>query len=397
VTRLRAILRGLGPAIGPPQLREMLRACIGAGIGLTLCIFLVRLTRVPLTVDAPDPTLLLIAPLGATTMLAFAVPSSPLAQPWSALVGNTVSALVGVAVITTVHEPWLAMGLSVTCAMLAMMLLRATHPPAAGVALGVVLTAESVRPLGFSYAFSPVMLDTALLLLVAVGYNRLTGRMYPFRQPIKHGPRDVGEAGLRPVIKGADLTEILQRLRLDANIGAGDLARLIDAAHQQAAEHLFDGVETAQIMSRDLVTVHPRMPVSQIAGLFQLHKVRTFPVVGLDGLFEGLVSEADLVRHLHRPEAKSDGVVSRLIRASRDVAEPVAADVMTRTVGTVSEITPLGVLIDLLAEGDQMAVPVLDEGRLIGIVSRADLIAALAKAHHTVVEAPMNAFAESDA
>jgi CBS domain-containing membrane protein len=374
----------------------MLRACIGAGIGLTLCIFLVRLTRVPLAAEGPDPTLLLIAPLGATTMLAFAVPSSPLAQPWSALVGNTVSALVGVAVIMTVHEPWLAMGLSVTCAMLAMMLLRATHPPAAGVALGVVLTAETVRPLGFSYAFSPVMLDTALLLLVAVGYNRLTGRVYPFRQPIEHGPRDVGEAGLRPVMQGPDLTEILQRLRLDANIGAGDLARLIEAAHQQAAEHLFDGVESAQIMSRDLVTVHPTMPLSQIAALFQLHKVRTFPVVGPDGIFEGLVSEADLVRTLQKPDDKANGVVSRLIRAGRDVAEPVAADVMARTVGTASAVTPLGVLIDLLAEGEQMAVPVLDEGRLVGIVSRADLIAALAKAHHSAIEAPANAQTTND-
>jgi CBS domain-containing membrane protein len=374
----------------------MLRACIGSGVGLTLCVFLVRLTQLPLAAEGPDPTLLLIAPLGATTMLAFAVPSSPLAQPWSALVGNTVSALVGVAVIMTVHEPWLAMGLSVTCAMLAMMLLRATHPPAAGVSLGVVLTAETVRPMGFSYAFSPVMLDTALLLLVAVGYNRLTGRVYPFRQPIEHGPRDVGEAGLRPIMEGPDLTEILQRLRLDANIGAGDLARLIEAAHQQAAEHLFDGVESAQIMSRDLVIVHPAMPLSQIAALFQLHKVRTLPVVGPDGMFEGLVSETDLVRTLQKPDDKPNGVVSRLIRAGRDVAEPVAADVMARTVGTASSVTPLGVLIDLLAEGGQMAVPVLDEGRLVGIVSRADLIAALAKAHHSAIEAPANAQTAND-
>jgi CBS domain-containing membrane protein len=48
----------------------------------------------------------------------------------------------------------------------------------------------------------------------------------------------------------------------------------------------------------------------------------------------------------------------------------------------------LGVLIDLLAEGAQQAVPVLDEGRLVGLVSRADLIAALAKAHHADDTAP---------
>jgi CBS domain-containing membrane protein len=55
---------------------------------------------------------------------------------------------------------------------------------------------------------------------------------------------------------------------------------------------------------------------------------------------------------------------------------------MEKTVGTATETTPLGVLIDLLAEGGQQAVPVLDQGRLVGLVSRADLIAALAKAQY---------------
>lgn len=367
----------------------MLRACIGAGIGLTLCTFLVRLTQAPLTTQGIDPTLLLIAPLGATTMLAFAVPSSPLAQPWSALVGNTVSALVGVAVVQTVTEPWLAMGLSVAGAMLVMMLLRATHPPAAGVALGVVLTAESVRPMGFSYAFNPVMLDTAVLLLVAIAYNRMTGRKYPFRQIVDHAPRPVGEAGLRPMIKSADLTRILQDLNLDANIGAADLGRLIKAAHALAAEHLFDGVETAKIMTRAVVTVEPSTPVRQLAALFRLHKVRTLPVVAADGQFAGLISETDLLHTLQMAEDSGDsGVLSRILRVGRDAVEPVAAEVMAPMVGTVSTVTPLGVLIDLLAEGHQQAVPVLEEGRLVGLVTRADLIATLAKAHHAADPAP---------
>jgi CBS domain-containing membrane protein len=75
-------------------------------------------------------------------------------------------------------------------------------------------------------------------------------------------------------------------------------------------------------------------------------------------------------------------VLTRLLRSSREAVVPVAADVMNRIVGTATEATPLGVLIDLLAEGGQQAVPVLEEGKLIGLVSRSDLIAALARAHH---------------
>lgn len=390
MSRWRKILRPLGPAVSMPPLAEMLRACIGAGIGLTLCIFLVRLTLAPGGSGGPDPTLLLIAPLGATAMLVFAVPSSPLAQPWSVLVGNGVSAFVGVTVVLTVQEPWLALGLSVTGAMIAMMLLRATHPPAAGVALGSVLTADSVREIGYSYIFSPVLMDTVLLLVVAVAFNRATGRVYPFRRPQEHAPHVQDTKGLRPMLGSADLTDILQRLRLDANIGAADLARLVTEAHRQAAEHLFDGVTCGQVMTRDVVTLHPRMPLKQVADVFREHRVRTLPVVGFDGVYQGLVSEADLLRTLNDPLAPPEtGVISRLLRAGHKVAPPVAGDLMATLVSTAGENTPLGALIDLLAQGGQQSVPVLDQDRLVGLVTRSDLIAALAQAHKMEeVEAP---------
>jgi CBS domain-containing membrane protein len=228
-----------------------------------------------------------------------------------------------------------------------------------------------------------------MLLLVATAYNYLTGRKYPFRQVVDHVPSPVGDAGLRPAVKSGDLTQILQDLHLDANIGAADLGRLIDAAHAQAAAHLFDGVDAAQIMTRAVVTVDAKMPVSQLAALFRLHKVRTLPVIAADGQFAGLVTEADLLRTLQKPETQGQrGVLSRMLQAGRDVIEPVAAEVMTPMVGTASPVTPLGVLIDLLAEGDQQAVPVLEDGRLVGLVTRADLIASLAKAHHAADPAP---------
>ena len=100
-------------------------------------------------------------------------------------------------------------------------------------------------------------------------------------------------------------------------------------------------------------------------------------------MFQGLVSAVDLVHTWHNPDGREEGGrLSRLWRVGRSAVEPVADEVMTRMVGTVSEVTPLGVLIDLLAEGEQQAVPVLDDGRLVGLVTRADLIAALAKAQY---------------
>ena len=370
----RAALRPLGPAISRPDWREILRASVGAGIGLTVCTFLVRLTLERFEGGGLDPTLVLIAPLAGTAVLVFAVPSSPLAQPWSAVVGNTVSAVVGVAVVLVVREPWLAMGLSVTLALIAMMLLRATHPPAAGIALGIVLTAEAVRKVGFAYAFSPVFIDSVFLIAVAMVFCRATGRVYPFRQPKARAPR----AGAAPAPVRTDaLRGILERAGLDANIGPEDLSRLIRAAHREAAQHLFDGLRCDAVMSRAPVTLHGSVPLREIGRILAEHRIGSLPVVDAAGRFEGLVRGTDLPHH--PALAKRHSGFGQLLRAGRGVAGPRAREVMLRGVSTAGPSTPLGALIDLLADGAQPSVPVLEDGRLVGIVTRSDLIAALGR------------------
>ncbi|MBL4918100.1 HPP family protein [Szabonella alba] len=374
--------RPLGPAIANPPAMEMLRASVGTGLALILCFGLMS-QLFPLS-GGRAASIFLVAPLAATAFLAFAVPSSPLAQPWSAVVGNTVSALIGVALVLVLGPTWLALGLSVTLSMMAMMRLRALHPPAAGVALGTVLAADVVREIGFSYAFVPVFMESCLLLACAAIYNRVTGRRFPFRQPVAHAPQIEGKVGLRPALDGAALEAILQRLQLDANIGAGDLERLIAAAHHEAATHLFDGVACRELMTRQVVALRPETPLSDVASIFNEHRVRTLPVTDASGMFLGLLGESDLLRYWRRIEQQpaDRGVLSRLIRAGQQAAVPMARDAMVPAVATAGADTPLGTLIDLLAEGGQQGIPVLEGGRLTGFVTRADLIAALARAHH---------------
>ena len=379
MTWWQRILRSLAPAVANPPVTEMLRAALGTGLALVICVQLVR-WAFPL-VGGTEASIFLISPLAATAFLAFAVPSSPLAQPWSALVGNTVSALVGVAVVLADFPVGLALGLSVTVAMAAMMTLRALHPPAAGVALGTVLTADLVREIGFSYAFLPVFVDTALLLLLATLYNRATGRRYPFRQVPVHVPQVGDVAGLRPTLAAPALNGLLQTLRLDANIGAADLSRLIDAAHREAAVHLFDGVEAAAIMTSDLITIPEDMPLPEVATLLAEHHVRSLPVISANGAYLGLIGESDILRHMQGSGPAEPGLLGRWFRPAREDEVIPAKAAARRDLGTATPSTPLGPLIDLLASRGQQSVPVLDQGRIVGIVSRSDLILALAKDH----------------
>ena len=119
----------------------------------------------------------IMASIGASAFLVFVLPQSPMAQPWAVIAGNTLSALVGISIVHLVNEPLIAMSLAASLSILCMFSLRCLHPPAAAVSLIVVLGHVA----HYWYAFFPVMVNSALLVLVGAIYNNLTGKRYPNR------------------------------------------------------------------------------------------------------------------------------------------------------------------------------------------------------------------------
>ena len=132
-----------------------------------------------------DPSTLpwLVAPMGASAVLLFAVPSSPLAQPWSLLGGNLVAAIVGVACAKLVADPAVAAALAVSLAIALMFALRCVHPPSGAVALTAVLGGPTIHALGFGFVLDPIAIQSVALLASAMLYHLVTGHPYPH-----HGP-----------------------------------------------------------------------------------------------------------------------------------------------------------------------------------------------------------------
>jgi CBS domain-containing membrane protein len=118
-----------------------------------------------------------LASLGASALLVFVLPSSPMAQPWAVVGGNTLSALIGIACNYLFSNPLIALPIAASSAIMGMFLLRCLHPPAAAVALIAVLGHVT----HFRYAFFPVMVDSLALCMVAMIYNTFTGKVYPTR------------------------------------------------------------------------------------------------------------------------------------------------------------------------------------------------------------------------
>jgi CBS domain-containing membrane protein len=373
------ILRSFGPAVARTSPVEALRAGIGALVGLGLTGLFVLSPGVDLTTG-----LYLVAPLGATSVLLFAVPNSPLAQPWSAIVGNTVAALVGVAVCLLVDDPTLRIAVAVGLAIAATILARAVHPPAGAVAMTAAMSPDAVHHLGFWFGLAPIATGTVSLVLVAIAYAKFTGRRYPFRQfddANQHGTHDA-DPSERLGLSETELSGILERYRQSFNLGVEDLARLIGAAELQAAAHHADVLAAADIMSRNLITVNADTELADVADLFRKHRFTSLPVVDAHGKFLGIIFQVHLISRAREDAFRLNRAfipaLRRLVDRKRD--KPVlAVDLMRVAVPRALATTPLGVLLPMMGDSDVDAVPILEYGKLIGIVTRTDLIAALAR------------------
>lgn len=164
------------PILAGATLRDRLFACIGGLIGVALTSLVSAMALHGL---APLP--LLVAPIGASAVLVFAVPASPLAQPWSVVGGNVVSALVGVTAARFVPIPYLAVGIAVGGAIMAMSLLRCLHPPGGAAALTAVIGGPAVLGAGYAFPFVPVGINSVILILAGIAFHRFSGHSYPHR------------------------------------------------------------------------------------------------------------------------------------------------------------------------------------------------------------------------
>jgi len=164
------------PILAGGTLPDRLAACAGAlvGIGLTGVVS-------ALLMHPHGSLLMIVAPMGASAVLVFAVPASPLAQPWPVIGGNVLSALVGIAVARLVPAPEVAVGLAVGGAILLMSLTQSLHPPGGAAALTAVIGGPAVAAAGWSFAVVPVGLNALILVACGLAFHRWSGHSYPHR------------------------------------------------------------------------------------------------------------------------------------------------------------------------------------------------------------------------
>jgi CBS domain-containing membrane protein len=333
-------------------LRDRALACCGAlaGIGLTALVCSLMFRQ-----DSHLP--LLVAPMGASAVLLFAVPASPLAQPWSIIGGNTISALIGITVGHLVHEPMIAVGLAVALAIAAMSLTRCLHPPGGAAALTAILGGHSVMMAGFTFAFVPVALNSILLVMCGWLFHKFSRHTYPHRStplasPIL-GTQDIAPQ-VRSGFRAEDLNAALTDFGEPLDIQKDDLERLLRQVELHALARSTATLTCADIMSRDVISIsHTAAPDAAKAFLLH-HGIRTLPVVDQSGHVLGTIGWHDL--------AKGGDCIADLMSPA-SVSPPQA---------------PAFRLLNRLTSGQTHAVVIVDDDRHIrGIVTQTDLLVAM--------------------
>ncbi|HSW10815.1 MAG TPA: CBS domain-containing protein [Bacillota bacterium] len=150
-------------------------------------------------------------------------------------------------------------------------------------------------------------------------------------------------------------------------------------------------MKAGDVMSSPVITIGPEATLAEAARLLDQHKISGVPVVDASGQMVGMISEHDLILASQRvqltrlrdpfawvsPHATLDDVVS-FRRGLAQIGQTPVKEVMTRKLITVDEDECLEAVAQLMGRRKINRLPVLRRGRLVGIISRGDLIAAIA-------------------
>lgn len=366
--RLTTWLKGFRPAPLAVNASERWRSIAGAALGILITAVLCRLWA-----NSPS-SVWLVAPLGASAVLVFAVPASPLAQPWSVVAGNTFSALIGVLCVRYIPDTAGAGAVAVAAAVGVMFTLRCLHPPGGAAALVAVLSQAST----LDFALFPVLVNSILLVAVGIAYNTATGRRYPHSQII-----DRANTPPRSRFSPADLDAVLQRYNQVLDVSRDDIEDILHQTEMRAIERRLGELRCQDIMTRDVLTVEYGTDLEDAWQLMRRRRIKALPVVDRHKRIIGIISLADFMRHadVDRSGGELRERLHNLIKRSgtSHTTKPEAVgQIMCAQVRVVSANRFVAELMPLFSEDGHHHIPVIGEdNKLVGIITQSDFVRAL--------------------
>jgi CBS domain-containing membrane protein len=351
------------------DVRERVRIAVGAFVGILLTAAIGRWLA-----GAPLSCAWLLAPLGASAVLIFAAPASPLAQPWSVVGGNVLSAAIGMACAASIPSALLAAAFGVALAISAMLMLRCLHPPGGAMALLAVLSHSGAGHFPLDVALT----DSLLLVGAGLIFNPLSGKRYPH---VQLAPAEAtAVAGTR--ILSTDLDTVLERYNQVLDVSRDDLEALLLATELEGHRRRIGNVRCHDVMSRDPASAEFGSTLQEAWDLMKTRRIKALPVVDRARRVVGILTMADILRAAGlerqgefaarlRKFLQSDGL-------THSEKPEVVGQIMTRDALVVRQDNYLMDLLPIFNETGHHHLPVVDGDRhLVGVLTQSDFVRAL--------------------
>ena len=324
---------------------------------------------------------MLVASMGATAVIVFMMPNSPLAQPWALLASQLTAAAIGVAAAQLIADPAWAGAVACAACLAVMLSLRCLHPPAAATALTPVIANSTAHPVTYDFVLMPVGVNVIVMLIMVVIINRwLLAHHSP--SAVKPRAADNPEAPPRVGISEQDLQHALQKMDVFLDVSSADLGKLLALAKRQSLKRQHGPMTCADIMSPTGATVDYGTEVEDAWQLMCAQQLKALPVIDKAKRVIGIITWYDFVKcvNLQGKGTFTDKLLA-FIRRTPDISttKPEAVGhIMTRVVKVLRDNTHITELIPLMTRLGYRQIPIVNsEDRLVGMVYQANLIAAL--------------------
>ena len=324
--------------------------------------------------------------VGAAAVLIFAVPSSPLSQPWSVVGGHLVSAFIGVCCQMLISYEPVAIASAVSLSIVAMFFLRCLHPPGGAAALGALLGGEQIIDLGFWYVITPIGVNALLIVVFAMALHRLVPyRHYPSQQ---QSPRSsltsvAAEWALGPPrFNDNDLQQALSNMDSYIDVSQEDLAKIYTLAVMNANKRRLGEVRCIDIMTTNPLSLRFDDELEPAWQILRDKKLKAAPIVDAFNRPIGIVTITDFVdlavdqqgislqEKLHSFLRRSPGHKSEKIET---VGQIMSAPIITAHIDTH--------IVDLIGTFSEQGfhhMPIVDYNKkLIGMITRSDVMRSL--------------------
>lgn len=329
---------------------------------------------------------IIVASMGASTVILFIIPNSPLAQPWPFVGGQLTSALVGMTCALNINDTAFASSVAVGASVGLMLLLRCLHPPGAATSLAPILGGDSINALGYGFVLFPVGANVLFMLLLTIAINRwLLKRNYPSPLPqptIEHQRHTISHPCHRIGITEQDIEQTLDQMDMFVDLTHADLSRLLSQAEMNTFRRIRGDLSCADIMISNVVTVEYGTEVEDAWKIMYSQNLKVMPVIDRARRVIGIITWHDFFKFLDlKPYQSLQHHFRQFVRRTADLTthKPESVgQIMSTSVVALPAQAHIVELIPLMSIQGHRQVPIVDEQqKLVGMVYQANLIAAL--------------------